>query len=279
MTITTDDVNDKIQPNELLSQISNLNENNSTEKEENSSVFFDLAHYQQLDNLNLHAFTSINCVSFSHNVINFIRNANISKSHAQQLIDPIQSGRPQPNNLPNNYLDVFKLLSVDNLFMKRVLCINCESELSIASKKCPTCSDTKSERIAEVFDTLQETIFTRTYDRLSSVIDEYREYFTKQQMNNETNDIVYNQNYKLLYNSTNDRFITILLHVDGTCLSNNNKESLWLLSCSIIELPPAIRIRRKNNLVLSMRISKEQPNIYLWLTRCFKQLSDLKEKG
>ncbi|CAF3985987.1 unnamed protein product [Rotaria magnacalcarata] len=122
-------------------------------------------------------------------------------------------------------------------------------------------------------------MFTRTYDRLSSVIDEYRECFTKQQMNNETNDIVYNKNYKLLYNSTNDRFITILLHVDGIGLSNNNKESLWLLSCSIIELPPAIRIRRQNNLVLSMWISNEQPNIYLWLTQCIQQLSNLKEKG
>ncbi|CAF4403905.1 unnamed protein product, partial [Rotaria magnacalcarata] len=122
-------------------------------------------------------------------------------------------------------------------------------------------------------------MFTRTYDRLSSVIDEYRECFTKQQMKNETNDIVYNKNYKLLYNSTNDRFITILLHVDGIGLSNNNKESLWLLSCSIIELPPAIRIRRQNNLVLSMWISNEQPNIYLWLTQCIQQLSNLKEKG
>ncbi|CAF2104138.1 unnamed protein product [Rotaria magnacalcarata] len=114
MTITTDDVNNKIQPNELLSSISNFNENNSAEDEDDLSDnydFTDLMHYEQPDNLNLHAYTSINCLSFSHNVINFIRNANISKSHAQQLIDLIQSGLPQPNNLPIYYLDVLELLS------------------------------------------------------------------------------------------------------------------------------------------------------------------------
>lgn len=171
------------------------------------------------------------------------------------------------------------LFLVDDLFVKRILCIKCESDLSLTSKKCTKCSNTNSERIAEVFDTLQETVFTRTYDRLSSAIDAYRKCFTEQQINNDTNDIVYNQNYKTLCNGTTDTFITILLHIDGIRLSKSSKESLWLLSCSIIELPPNIRIRRENNIVLSMWISKEQPNIYLWLSRCFQQLLDLKQKS
>ena len=36
-------------------------------------------------------------LSFSQNLIQFIRNANISKSNAEQLITLIQSGLPHPN--------------------------------------------------------------------------------------------------------------------------------------------------------------------------------------
>ena len=159
--------------------------------------------------------------------------------------------------------NVCSLFLVDNLFVKRASSINCESGLPSTLKKCPKCSNINSERIAEVFDTLQETVCTGMYGRLSSVIDAYRECYTKQQMNNETNDIVYYQNYKTLCDSINDPFIIILLHVDGISLSNSNIESLWLFSCSIIKLPLAIRIRRQSNLVLSMWISNEQPNIHL----------------
>ena len=117
ITIASNDENNKNQLNDLLSPLSNLDESNPTEKVDESALtsynydFSNLMHYQQPDNLNLHIYTSINCLSFSQNIINFIRKANISKSHAQQLVDLIQSGLPQPNNLPNNYLDMLKLLS------------------------------------------------------------------------------------------------------------------------------------------------------------------------
>ncbi|CAF4479761.1 unnamed protein product, partial [Rotaria sp. Silwood2] len=76
--------------------------------------------------------------------------------------------------------------------------------------------------------------------------------------------------------SINYPFISIILHVDGIGLSESNNQSLWILSCSIVELPPAVRTRRQNNLILSMWTAKEQPIIELWLNSCFHQLANLK---
>jgi hypothetical protein len=160
-----------------------------------------------------------------------------------------------------------------------VVCINCKIEIPSSSGKCLKCTNDTPERVAIIFDVLQELIFTRTYDRLSSTINSYREIFRNQQFDDDTNDIVYNKSYKKLFDSIAYPFISILLHLDGINLGKSNKQCLWILSCSIIEIPPAIRTHRQNNLVLSMWTANQHPNIELWLDRCFQQLSNLKHKG
>ncbi len=82
-------------------------------------------------------------------------------------------------------------------------------------------------------------------------------------MDKETNDIVYNKNYRILCDSMHYPFISIIIHLDGIGLGKTNKEHLWIFSCSICELPPAVRNRRQNNIILSLWISKEQPDINL----------------
>jgi hypothetical protein len=122
-------------------------------------------------------------------------------------------------------------------------------------------------------------MFARVYDRLSFITSSYRESFTKQETDNETNDIVYNKNYKIFSDSIHYPFISIVLHLDGVTFDKSKIQHLWILSCSIFELPPAVRTRRQNNIILSFWIGKEQPDIYLWLDRCFSQLTNLKAKG
>ena len=73
--------------------------------------FTDIMHRKEKEKLTLHKYTTMDLLSFSQNLIQFIRNANISKSNAEQLITLIQSGLPHPNTLPNNYVEILKLLS------------------------------------------------------------------------------------------------------------------------------------------------------------------------
>ena len=167
---------------------------------------------------------------------------------------------------------------VENLFIKRILCIPCGKYLSTTSKVCLKCINDNPKRLAFIFDSIQEIMFARIYDRLSSIIESYRQSITKQETDYETNDIVYNRNYKLLCDSVCHPFISIIIHLDGIDLTKSTMK-LWILSCSIVELPPNIRNRRQNNIILSLWISQEQPNIHLWLDHCFCQLIDLKRKG
>ncbi|CAF1285763.1 unnamed protein product [Rotaria sordida] len=241
--------------------------------------FSDLVPYQEKKNSHLHQYTSVSCFLFSHNLIDFIRKANISKTHAEHLINLIQSVLPQPNTLPDDYAGILNLLSVENLFIKRLICLNCKTDLAFNLKNCPKCTNNHQQRLAIVHDALQDIMFTRIYDRLRSNIDLYREKFQKQSIDDETNDIVFNQNYKKMCDCINYPFISIILHIDGINLSESSNQTLWVLSCSIIEVPPALRVRRQNNLILSMWTATEQPIIELWLDRCFKQLANLKLRG
>ena len=168
---------------------------------------------------------------------------------------------------------------VEELFMKRLVCIACMSDLPITSKSCPKCPHDNRDRLAFLFDSIQVTMFTRTYDRLSSIINSYRQNFGKEEVGSETNDIIYNRNYKSLCDGVHYSFISIIVHLDGVSLCKTSKRTLWIFSCSICELPPAIRNRRQNNIILSLWLSKEQPHINLWLDRCLCQLINLKQKG
>ena len=68
--------------------------------------------------------------------------------------------------------------------------------------------------MAIIFDALQEIIFRGMYDRLIPIISSYRESFGEQQIDDEMNNIVQNNSYKILCDSTNYPFISLLLHIE-----------------------------------------------------------------
>ncbi|UJR12987.1 hypothetical protein I4U23_000013 [Adineta vaga] len=197
-----------------------------------SSNFDNIFFRQQISDLTLHPYTTGSCYSFTKTLVTFIRKANISKRHANYLIGLIYSSLPQPNTFPKSYsgllillsgslIDFAFFLSIENLFVKRIVCISCGKDLLMSSKKCWNCPDNKPKHLATIFDSLQEALFTQVYDRLSSVINSYREQFTNQPFDDESNDIIYNQNYKFLYDSTHHTFISIILHLDGIPLGKS----------------------------------------------------------
>ena len=60
-------------------------------------------------------------------------------------------------------------------------------------------------------------------------------------------------------------FISAILHLDGIGLGKASKLTLWILSFSILELPPRSRNQGKNMIILSLWIGARQPIIKLWL--------------
>lgn len=93
-------VNDQIQEN--VDECSSTSDNFD---------FQDLIHDQVIDNSSLHQYTSMKSQLFLKKLIEFIRNANLSKRHAEDLLHIIQSGLPQPNNFSTNYSALLNQLS------------------------------------------------------------------------------------------------------------------------------------------------------------------------
>ena len=107
-------INTKAQPCSLSTN--DLNRSVKDNVEEASIIsenfdFTDVMHHEEKGELTLHKYTNIDLLSFSQNLIQFIRNGNILNSNAEQLITLIQSGLLHPSKLPNNYAEILMLLS------------------------------------------------------------------------------------------------------------------------------------------------------------------------
>jgi hypothetical protein len=64
----------------------------------------------------LHPYTSIDKFSFCKDLIKFIRKANLSKTHAEELTRLFNNSFPQPHGLPNTYYGLLDFLSGSIVF-------------------------------------------------------------------------------------------------------------------------------------------------------------------
>jgi hypothetical protein len=54
---------------------------------------------------------------------------------------------------------------------------------------------------------------------------------------------------------------------------------LWLFSGAIVELPPKLRQRRHNMMLMSIWVAYSEPDPSLWLKQIVNELSYLKTRG
>lgn len=162
-----------------------------------------------------------------------------------------------------------------------MVCTQCQNTLSTNDKTCNGCNSLDVRSIVSIFDVNQQLVFTRTLNRLLIDIETNRQQIvTDRSSPYNNNDIVFNRVYQELENKYGSiPFISLLLHLDGICLSKSSKLTLWLLSCSIVELPVHLRYRRFNMIILSVWVGYREPLIDLWLSECLQQLNIFKKKG
>jgi hypothetical protein len=173
------------------------------------------------------------------------------------------------------------LCLVDSLFIERTVCTKCLTVLSHVDNTCNKCIFSDNKRIAKIFDVNQPLIFSRMLDRLSTDIDTYQTKVAADHFSTDhDNDIVFNALYReMKQNVRSIPSVSLLLHLDGVSLSKSSKVTLWLFSCSLIELPPRLRCRRDNMIILSVWIGPCEPLIDKWLDECLIQLNRLKQSG
>ena len=125
------------------------------------------------EDLCLHGYTSVPQKSYCLDLLNLLRDANVCKSHSTRFIRLIQSALPIPNTFPSTIQDILHLLMVEDLFVKRSVCLVCRMDLHYGVKRCPHCQVSDEKRIATIYDVNVAKVVRCIVKRLSSVIEDF----------------------------------------------------------------------------------------------------------
>jgi hypothetical protein len=100
--------------------------------------------------LPLHNYTMDSTYDYCEAFTIVARQANLSKTSTNNFLSLIKSGLPTPNQLPSTEEELLLLLGVDNLFIKRSICLLCCEEFDYREKNCSQCRSTDKNSIAYV---------------------------------------------------------------------------------------------------------------------------------
>ena len=170
-------------------------------------------------------------------------------------------------------------LLVKQLFLKREICNVCYHDVDRHNNG-KQCVSPEKRNNANVFDIDVKIAFEYLLNRLWPAIVQYKKEI-ESNLANENNDIPFNTLYRTMVNGIKNctNFISLILHLDGISLCKSTKLKLWLLSGIFIELPPHLRYRRCNMILISVYIGYAEPQSKLWLASSFSQLNELKTDG
>ena len=130
------------------------------------------------------------------------------------------------------------------------------------------------------YDTNVEAIIRRITVRLASSINDYKTKISNNADDDESRDVPFGTLYQDLLNANKGQdIISLLLHLDGIGITQSSKLKLWMFSGAIIELPPKIRYRRFNMVLISIWIGYSEPAPQLWLNQSIQRLKALKTRG
>ncbi|CAF4046241.1 unnamed protein product, partial [Rotaria magnacalcarata] len=206
----------------------------------------------------LHEYTNVSTKYYCTDLLNYLRAADISKSHSTHLTTLIKSILPTPNHLPATMDDLLLFMNIDNLFSRRSICLICKGDLEYKQRKCLNCKCCDEKSIADIYDINLKDVFTKLVKRLTPIIEEYKQKIYNNIDEQETKDI------------------PLILHLDGVGLTRSSKLKMWLFSGSIVELPPICRYRRYNIILMSIWVAYTEPKPDLWLRPIISQIESLK---
>jgi hypothetical protein len=98
--------------------------------------------------LRLHHYTNNLVHDYCETFAVLARQANLSKTHANDFLSFIKSGLPVPNNMPTSEKELLYMLDVEDLFTKRSVCFLCCCDFDYEHKMCPQCNSSDKNSIA-----------------------------------------------------------------------------------------------------------------------------------
>lgn len=95
----------------------------------------------------------------------------------------------------------------------------------------------------------------------------------------EINDICQSKMYRKCQSVTKEKVLSLTLNTDGAKIFNSSKSSLWPIQLVQNYLPPNIRFRRENILLVGLFCGKEKPNLPDILLPLAEEMQTLQKNG
>ncbi|CAF1171092.1 unnamed protein product [Rotaria sordida] len=166
---------------------------------------------------------------------------------------------PEPDLILHGSTKITKNEYFEELFLKRSICTTCNQNLNHHNDNIK-CNLTEEKFHADIYDIDVNIAFYQLIDRLWPEIIEYKQQLASNS-SSEYNDIPLNALYRNMISclAYGVDFVSLIFHLDGISLCKSSKLTMWLLSGIFIELPPHLRYRRHNMILLSIWIGYTEP--------------------
>ena len=146
----------------------------------------------------LHYFTNILTNEYCRNLLRMLRDAKICKSQCNAMIKLLKSALPEPNNMPSSLKQLLSAMNVENLFVKKKVCIPCGHEVPTEQTFCNQCRMVDPTKFASIYDIDLDRALPLLLRRLSTHIDEYKSKLDSTDPSKATSDIPFGMAYKEL---------------------------------------------------------------------------------
>ena len=227
------------------------------------------------------------CVSVKAAALDIISIAiefNFPKIAVERLLKLFKSLLPMPNVLPTTYPSLMKTVDAKSTSTSTYYCNICSYVCSIRSGRKYCLHDNCPRKNQPLRNCeISEVVTMDIKEQIRSIISRNISLF-----NNDKYfppfDIKSRSFYRMSAKSTNQSHtlsnlkihsITLNIHTDGAPVVKTTKASLWPCLASIVELPPQIREKQTNILILCLWLSSIKPDVNLFMNDCIRQLVDL----
>lgn len=206
------------------------------------------------------------------------------KIAVERILKTLKSFLPLPNALPTTQKSLLTTIGVKSTSSSKYHCNSCQQLCSIRSGK-KYCDNQACEFNNKSLrnNQISEVVTMNIQEQIKSIIGRNIFLFNNQEYFPPT-DIKSSSFYHELSSPTSNFSqmnnsptcsITLNIHTDGAPMVRTTKSSLWPCLASIVELPPQVREKQTNIVVLCMWLSSVKPNVDVFMNDCIEQLIEL----
>ncbi|CAF1386297.1 unnamed protein product, partial [Didymodactylos carnosus] len=234
------------------------------------------------DNRPVHGYTQYSVSELSIELLNFFRASRLPENLRKQLLKLVSKYMPVPNNIPFTTSEILCSVGLQKFYSNDRLCCFCFEK--IVSGKCVNTSCKHSNEKLLSDESVNFIQFDMEFqvkvlcEQNILLLKRYQSEARDLSMSDSA-DIVGGDIYQNLLQTHESFFLSIMLHSDGVPLYNSKNCSGWPILGAVVELPPYLRTKAENILLLGLWIGRQKPNFHIIFEKLKPNLLKLKTFG